>query len=329
MSLEILNRYKIKAKKALGQNFLVNEKIVKQIADSIDIKWKNIVEVWPGYWALTLELLNRKPNSLNLVELDKSMIDILNDRIELGELGISWVDFNINNIDVLKYKPESPHPKPQSPHSISPKRREEATQVPSPFGRGVGWGLWGLWKWRKEYTYSVIANIPYYITSPILRHFLYNLEKKPEKMVILMQKDVWEKIIHTSPPTPLLTGGEGSIRFNKIKSSVLGLLVAKKCMVKEILFVWKENFVPIPKVESSVLLFEKHDLYGDIDDEKFLKIIKKWFSAVRKKLVKNFIMWWYEKQYILDIFKELWFNENIRWEDLDIKEWCELVEEIK
>ncbi|NCO31751.1 hypothetical protein GW891_02900 [bacterium] len=38
--------------------------------------------------------------------------------------------------------------------------------------------------------YSVIANIPYYITSPILRHFLYDVENKPESMVILMQKDV-------------------------------------------------------------------------------------------------------------------------------------------
>jgi len=43
--------------------------------------------------------------------------------------------------------------------------------------------------------YSVIANIPYYITSPILRHFLYNVENNPEEMVILMQKEVAEKII--------------------------------------------------------------------------------------------------------------------------------------
>jgi 16S rRNA (adenine1518-N6/adenine1519-N6)-dimethyltransferase len=43
--------------------------------------------------------------------------------------------------------------------------------------------------------YSVIANIPYYITSPILRHFLYNVENKPENMVILMQEDVGNKIL--------------------------------------------------------------------------------------------------------------------------------------
>jgi len=284
MSLEILKRYKIKAKKALGQNFLVNEDILKEIANSIDVKWNNIVEVWPGYWALTLELLNKKPKSLNLVELDKSMIDILNDRIELWEIDVSWVDFYINNIDVLKYEP------------IFDK-------------------------------YSVIANIPYYITSPILRHFLYNLENNPEKMVILMQKDVWEKIIQTSPPTPLLRG-EGSMK-NKVKSSVIWLMVAKKCIAYDVLSVWKENFVPVPKVESSVLLFESYDLYDEIDDDKFLKIIKIWFSAVRKKLVKNFIIWWYEKEYILDLFDKLWISDNIRWEELDIEKWCELVEKIK
>ncbi|MBT3728843.1 hypothetical protein HOF65_00460 [bacterium] len=46
-------------------------------------------------------------------------------------------------------------------------------------------------KYEPEFkSYSLIANIPYYITSPILRHFLYDIENKPESMVILMQKDV-------------------------------------------------------------------------------------------------------------------------------------------
>jgi len=60
----------------------------------------------------------------------------------------------------LKYEPTSPQPSPL----------EEREQ--------------------EEYSYSVIANIPYYITSPILRHFLYEVENKPKDMVILMQKDV-------------------------------------------------------------------------------------------------------------------------------------------
>ena len=63
--------------------------------------------------------------------------------------------------------------------------------------------------------YSVIANIPYYITSPILRHFLYNVKYHPENMVILMQQEVAEKIM---------------LNF-KNKSSVLSLFIEKKSTV--------------------------------------------------------------------------------------------------
>jgi 16S rRNA (adenine1518-N6/adenine1519-N6)-dimethyltransferase len=67
--------------------------------------------------------------------------------------------------------------------------------------------------------YDVIANIPYYITSPILRHFLYDLENSPENMIILMQKDVADKII------------------DEKKSSVLSLMLAKKTNVSMQIFV--------------------------------------------------------------------------------------------
>jgi 16S rRNA A1518/A1519 N6-dimethyltransferase RsmA/KsgA/DIM1 with predicted DNA glycosylase/AP lyase activity len=60
-----------------------------------------------------------------------------------------------------------------------------------------------------------------------------------------------------------------------MKSSVLSLFVAKKCYVDEVIVVPKENFIPAPKVESSVLVFELHDLYKNIDDDNFLELIKK------------------------------------------------------
>lgn len=274
MSLEILKKYNIRAKKSLGQNFLVNEDIVIEIANLVEIKWKNIVEVWPWYWALTEKLLEKKPKSLNLVELDRDMIEILEDRIGRGDLDIFWIDFKINNIDVLKYEPSA-----------------------------------SLSLIEQSYKYNLIANIPYYITSPILRHFLYDIDKIPENMLILMQKDVWDKILW----------------LNKDKSSVISLIVSKKSYVSERIFVWKENFIPVPKVESSVLLFETHDLYDYINDDKFLEIIKKWFLAPRKKLIKNFENSWLKKDEILIIFSELWIDPWVRWEDLWIEKWCELV----
>lgn len=285
MSLEILKRYKIKAKKSLGQNFLVNDNIVEEIADAIIVEWQNIVEVGPGYWALTEKLISRKPKSLNLVELDRDMISVLENRIEIEDFDLTWIDFQINNINVLKYEPTPGYPQG------APLRRYAPCGYP-------------------EYRYSVIANIPYYITSPILKHFLYNVKNKPQNMVILMQKDVWDKICWKW----------------KNKSSVLSLFIAKKANVWEYLEVTKENFFPVPKVESSVLVFELHNEFTDVDDDKFLELIKKWFREPRKMLMKNLVNSGYDKNYITQVFKELWIENTIRWEDLDISIWCQLSE---
>jgi 16S rRNA (adenine1518-N6/adenine1519-N6)-dimethyltransferase len=270
MSQDIIQKYQIIAKKSLGQNFLINQNITHEISNITEIEWKNIIEVGPWYGALTEVLLKKKPSALHLVELDKDMIEILEDRKHIGELSVWETDFKIRDQDVLEFTPE--------------------------FGK-----------------YSVIANIPYYITSPILRHFLYDLENKPENMIILMQKDVGDKILWKW----------------KNKSSVLSLMIEKKCRVEEKIFVWKENFVPAPKIESSVLLFETHNDYDDIDDDKFLEVIKKWFLAPRKKLIKNLVMWWFEKSKIEEYFCLQWYGENVRGEDLGVGEWCGLVKGIK
>ncbi len=274
MSEEILRRYKIKAKKALWQNFLVNEDIIGDIAHWIDTTDKNIIEVWSGYWALTQKLLLQNLESLTLVELDTRMVEILENRIALGELESGNTNFEIINKDVLQYIPE--------------------------FTK-----------------YSVIANIPYYITSPILRHFLYKLENKPDEMVILMQKDVGDKILDIFK--------EGK----KQKSSVIWLMMAKKSYVSELMLVWKQNFIPAPNVESSVLLFESHNSFSEVNDEIFLRYVKIWFSSARKKLIKNLVAWWLDKERLLIVFEKLKISEWMRWEGLNIQQWCDLVWELE
>ncbi len=267
MSEQIIKRYKILAKKSLGQNFLINESITSDISKLIEVSGKNIVEVGPWYGALTEKLLCQKPDTLHLVELDRDMIEILEHRVTLWELETRDIDFKIHNSDVLDFTPE----------------------------------------WKK---YSVIANIPYYITSPILRHFLYSLSHKPEYMIILMQKDVGDKIL-----------GKW-----KNKSSVLSLMIEKKCNACDEIFVWKENFIPAPKIESSVLKFMLHDKYDNVDDAKFLELIKVWFSSPRKKLIKNLVSWWFDKSKIEEFLCQQWKNENMRGEDGDIEFWIELSE---
>lgn len=259
----IIEKYNIRAKKSLGQNFLMDENILNGIRDIINITWEDIVEVWPWFWALTGKILERNPKSLTLVELDNFMIDILNDRIKNNDLDISKTNFKIINEDVLKIEPEFNN-------------------------------------------YKVIANIPYYITSPILFKFLYSIKNKPSHMVILMQKEVWDRIISK-------------------KSSVLSLFILKRSRVEQKIFVPKNCFSPAPKIDSTVLFFELNEKFNYINDDLFLAFIKASFSNPRKKMINNLTNAWYDKQNIFKKMLELWFNENTRAEELSIDNYIYLL----
>lgn len=237
---EILRHYGIRAQKSLGQNFLVNDSILETIADSINIIGQDILEIGPGYGALTEKILARKPKSLTLVELDKKMIYILHSRIKEGDLIIpKETTFTIIEGDVLKYVPDF-------------SCRDTPGRVSS--------------------NYSVIANIPYYITSPILFRFLHELENKPEEMVILMQKEVGDKIL----------------RKRGYNNSYLSLALEFSCeIIKEVCLVEKENFIPSPKIDSSVLYFQRKESYNIQEAKEFLRITSAGFISPRKKLLSN------------------------------------------
>lgn len=100
-----IQKYKLHAKKSLGQNFLVDEGSLENIAGAIEVDGKNIVEVGPGYGALTEKLIAQTPKSLTLVELDSDMIAVLEQRIQEGELQTEGVNIHIEHIDILKYEP--------------------------------------------------------------------------------------------------------------------------------------------------------------------------------------------------------------------------------
>lgn len=70
----------IQAKKSLGQNFLIDEEALSDIAHSIELAGKHIIEVGPGYGALTEYILSHHPSTLDLVELDPDMVEILDER---------------------------------------------------------------------------------------------------------------------------------------------------------------------------------------------------------------------------------------------------------
>ena len=67
----------IKAKKSLGQNFLIDQNIIDQILNIIEIKNKNILEVGPGTGNLTVKILEKKPKKLIVIEKDDKLVDLL------------------------------------------------------------------------------------------------------------------------------------------------------------------------------------------------------------------------------------------------------------
>jgi 16S rRNA (adenine1518-N6/adenine1519-N6)-dimethyltransferase len=121
--------------------------------------------------------------------------------------------------------------------------------------------------------YKIIANIPYNITGAILKKFLTEINQ-PEKMVLLVQKEVAERIVARDK-----------------KESILSISVKAYGDPKIIMKVPARYFSPAPKVDSSILeiknisrkVFEKNA----INEEKFWKIVKKGFAHKRKKLSSN------------------------------------------
>ena len=87
----------IKAKKSLGQNFLVDLNIIKKIINCSDIKNRNIVEIGPGTGNLTKYIINKLPKSLTLIEKDKDLTDHIKKKFEKDK------NIEIFNTDVLKF----------------------------------------------------------------------------------------------------------------------------------------------------------------------------------------------------------------------------------
>ena len=275
MSQFLREYYQISAKKKLGQNFLTDENKLQIIAQAYPLAGQNVIEVWPGYGALTEYILQEHPTSLDLVELDQDMITILEDRLDPASaypLMTEWSTVQILHKDVLKLE-----------------------QIPE---KSI-----------------IVANIPYYITSPILTHFLMHLHSHVDAMVIMMQREVAEKIL-----------------AKKWKHSYLSISCHLFCReISLVTNVPASSFVPAPKVDSSVLLFTTAGLNNEelIYKQKILQLASHGFREPRKKLVSNLAKYGsYDKWDIISLFEKLDLSENLRAEDLSTENWNNLYREL-
>lgn len=162
-------------------------------------------------------------------------------------------------------------------------------------------------------TYKVVANIPYYITSPLLKHFLQS-EHRPELMVVLVQREVAEKVCG-------LTGKS----LITIETQLFG--------EPEIIGIVKAaSFYPSPKVDSAILKIRVYDKPQVPEDQMhdFMRILKFGFSQKRKMLNNTLGAGLHKNPAeMAELLKKIGIDPHLRPENLEIDDWKKLAQAFK
>lgn len=159
---------------------------------------------------------------------------------------------------------------------------------------------------------KVVANIPYYITSPIVNKIIEHRDLIDEAY-IMVQKEVGERICAKS----------GKER------SVLTLAVEYYGEASYLFTIPREHFKPIPNVDSAFIkikLYKENKYQKKVDENLFFKYVKAAFSNKRKNIVNNFSTLGYSKDFIKNILKETGISENERAENIKIDDFIRLIE---
>ncbi len=262
----------MKRKKYLGQNFLNNKNILEEMARAAELSKKDVVfEVGPGLGSLT-EILAKYAKKVIAIEKDSDLIPLLQEKFE-----------NFKNVKIVERDILNLTPNP------SPSQREERKkkEVFSFFG---------------VRSYKIVANIPYYITSRFLKIFLSEIKSKPKLMVLMVQREVAERILAKDK-----------------KNSLLSLSVKTYADAELIRRVPRGAFNPPPKVDSVIIkisnISDKWFKKNKIDEKKFFEILRLAFQQKRKMLRRSIG----KKVVLPEKFKEK------RPEELTLKDWINIV----
>ncbi len=266
----IMKKYNIRANKNLGQNFLINEEVVKNIVGCSNIEKEDLViEIGPGLGTLTKYLLE-KAGKVICIELDTKMLQILEDRFSL------YNNFELINNDVLKVDLKN----------IIKKEKEEC----------------------KIKNVKIVANLPYYITTPIIMKLLEE-ELELESITVMIQKEVADRLIATP----------GEKNTGAITYSVYYYADSEAIME-----VPNSSFIPEPEVTSKVikLNIRKEPTVKPKDKEKMFKIIKYAFMQKRKTLLNSLTNngVFKNKTQGTEILNSLGIKENVRPEELTLEQ---------
>ncbi len=271
----LLRHFGLRARKGLGQHFLIDEEVLKLVTSAAELAPADVViEIGPGLGVLTRELA-RQAGWLFTVELDSRLAAILKRTLA------SSSNVTVVNRDILQIDPAA-------------LLREQTVR----FSRLVGSPL----------GYKVVANLPYYITSPVLRHFL-EASLKPRLIVVMVQKEVAEAI----------TAGFGQM-------SVLSISVQFYGKPEVISYVPARCFYPAPAVDSAILRITMYPKpVVDVDEEGFFRLVRAGFTASRKQLGNSLSQGLnLPKEEVLSLLEKAGIRPQRRAETLTLEEWAEL-----
>lgn len=261
---KILEQNDIIVKKQYGQNFLLDDNILKNIVKSAELKKDtNVIEIGPGLGFLTNYLQQATTNVL-CYEIDEQMVEHLNE-----------LNYNISiiNDDFLK--------------------------------RNLNKDFKNIFDNSNNIT--LVANLPYYITTPILLKVLEETTRI-DKMIVMMQTEVAKR----------LCGKPSTKDYN-----ALSVLIQYFTNPRIIFNVSPKSFFPEPNVESSVVMIEKKEepLLEVENLDFFLKFNRNIFTQRRKTLYNNIQKAYnYDKGLIKKIIKENNLDESVRSEELDVSQ---------
>ena len=268
----LIKKYKIKANKNLGQNFLVDDEVLQDIVNGADIKKDDLViEIGPGIGSLT-EILLEKAKKVICIELDKKMVQIIKERF------VAYNNIEIINEDVLK---------------IDLKKIIQDSQIEN---------------------VKIVANLPYYITTPIIMKLVEN-NLGIDSITVMIQKEVAERLI--AIPGEKETGA-------------ITYTVYYYCEGEKIREVENTCFIPEPEVTSEVinLKLRKEPAVKVKDKKVMFNIIKSAYMQRRKTLVNSLcnVGVFKSKEQGIDMLKKIGLREDIRPENLSIEDFARLTD---
>jgi 16S rRNA (adenine1518-N6/adenine1519-N6)-dimethyltransferase len=320
----------MKPKKSLGQNFLRDKNVLEKIIHASDLKPVDfVIEIGPGEGALSVEL-KKRAGKLIMIEKDEA----------LAEKMARNFQFPISNFQKIS-------------NDLNYKFKNNSGIIS---GDILEINLPELIKQNDFKNYKVVANIPYYITSPIIQLFL-ETKFPPREMILMVQREVAERIC--ASPSGITTENNESqnnskknnLKTNEIKQSIprgkpgqmsiLAVSVQYYAQPELLFYVDKKSFYPMPEVDSAVIKITPFNfqpatspltplLIKERRNKEFFQIVHAGFSSKRKMLLNNLSNSLHlDKKTVEEKLKKVGISPKARAQELSVEDWKKLANLLK